>query len=170
MFFRAPKIGESDEPDKLFLAVDHWKAANLMLRHHPGSFVNIIVLEAVAHTFRHYLAYACIAGRALFGDRADDDVAIRHYPGEAAVLAHRQCADIVCTHASRRITYGHIWVGEPNRRLHELLYLHGLISWNEVILKQRSGRAIVASGSSEGGGFASRGEHTLAISSRSAGE
>src|SRR5205085_7560251 len=76
---RPPEIGERDHANEPLVPVEHRKTPHLVLGHDLRRIPDVIVLEAIADTLGHHLADCGVAGRALFGDRADDNVPVSHH-------------------------------------------------------------------------------------------
>jgi hypothetical protein len=66
-------------------------------------------------------------------DAAHDDVAVRHHPDQAVVLADRQGTEIVGSHLPGSIPDRRVRTDQLDLPAHDLLNLHGLLlfSFNE---------------------------------------
>src|SRR2546429_9673753 len=86
---RTADIGERHDADQSFIPVEDWKAPHLVICHDLCCTLRVIVLEAVADTFRHNLSDRRAAGRSLLGYCPYDDVSIGDHADEAVVFANR---------------------------------------------------------------------------------
>src|SRR2546427_13129567 len=77
------QIAKRNKSDQLFIPIENWQTAHLLLFHELNCLLYVLIIEAADYFCRHDLTGASFPRLQTFGSRADGDIAITkhsHYP------------------------------------------------------------------------------------------
>ena len=123
------QVAKRDDADKAFLAVKDDEAADLLLFHHPGRVIDVLVFETKDNVLGHRVADLGGAWVHPFGNGAHGDVTIGDHAGQVVVVgADWKRADVEVAHPAGRLLERGVGGNTFGVRSHDILEQHRCFS------------------------------------------